>query len=323
MLHRSIGFASLSLLFLLPGPNTIQTAVERSLPLLQKTDATFMKKAACVSCHHNSLTAMTVSLARRNGFAVDEQIASQQLKAVAKYAEDSRDRISQGIGIPGFQDTISYILLGLGAENHEPDKSTAVMAAFLKDKQTPEGRWPIRARRPPMEASDITVTATSLHALQLYAPAGDKLEYNLAVMKAADWLAAASPKNNEEHALRLLGLTWAGNKKAVVEQAIRDVAAEQRIDGGWAQLPTMQSDAYATGQTLVALREAGVSQKDRVYLRGVQFLLETQLEDGSWFVKTRSAPIQPYFESDFPHGDHQWISVAATNWATMALIHAR
>src|SRR5215813_1842677 len=45
----------------------------------------------------------------------------------------------------------------------------------------------------------------------------------------------------------------------------------------------------------------------------------TQLEDGSWYVRTRASPIQPYFESGFPHGRDQWISAAATNWATMAL----
>ena len=76
-------------------------------------------------------------------------------------------------------------------------------------------------------------------------------------------------------------------------------------------------------KNVVALHEAGVAAEDPAYQRGVEFLLNTQLSDGSWFVKTRSAPIQPYFESDFPHGDDQWISVAATNWATMALIHTR
>jgi len=59
------------------------------------------------------------------------------------------------------------------------------------------------------------------------------------------------------------------------------------------------------------------------YKRGVQFLLNTQLEDGSWYVKTRSIPIMPYFESDFPHGRDQFISAAATNWATLALLDAR
>jgi N-acyl-D-amino-acid deacylase len=83
----------------------------------------------------------------------------------------------------------------------------------------------------------------------------------------------------------------------------------------------MKSDAYATGQTLVALRDAGVlTVSSPAYQRGVKFLLDTQASDGSWYVKTRALPIQPYFESEFPYGGDQWISAAATNWATMALI---
>jgi hypothetical protein len=88
-------------------------------------------------------------------------------------------------------------------------------------------------------------------------------------------------------------------------------------------LPTLGSDAFATGQALVALKEAGAAvTTDAAYQRGVQFLLSTQLEDGSWYVKRRSLPFQPYFESDFPHGPDQWISAAATNWAAMALAPA-
>ncbi|PYU94591.1 MAG: hypothetical protein DMG08_07215 [Acidobacteria bacterium] len=44
-----------------------------------------------------------------------------------------------------------------------------------------------------------------------------------------------------------------------------------------------------------------------------------QLEDGSWYVKTRALGFQPYFDNGFPHGVDQWISGAATGWATMAL----
>jgi squalene cyclase len=82
----------------------------------------------------------------------------------------------------------------------------------------------------------------------------------------------------------------------------------------------MQSDAYATGEALVALSEAGMASRNPVYRRGVEFLLKTQLADGSWFVQTRSHQTQIYFESGFPHGRSQFISAAATNWATRALI---
>ena len=56
-----------------------------------------------------------------------------------------------------------------------------------------------------------------------------------------------------------------------------------------------------------------------VYRRGLEFLIKTQRADGSWFVKSRSRPFQPYFESGFPHGPDQFISAAATGWAVAAL----
>jgi hypothetical protein len=97
--------------------------------------------------------------------------------------------------------------------------------------------------------------------------------------------------------------------------------AEQQADGGWGQLSSMESDAYATGQALFALSASGsIAVTDPAYKRGVDYLLSTQLEDGSWHVRTRAIAFQPYFESGFPHGHDQWISAAATNWATMALI---
>jgi hypothetical protein len=68
------------------------------------------------------------------------------------------------------------------------------------------------------------------------------------------------------------------------------------------------------------MASGGVSRDDRARRRGVEFLLNTQLADGSWFVRTRALAIQPYFEADFPHGQDQFISSAATNWATRALL---
>jgi hypothetical protein len=99
------------------------------------------------------------------------------------------------------------------------------------------------------------------------------------------------------------------------------VIREQRPDGGWAQLPSLAaSDAYATGQALIALNTASaVLPADPVFQRGAKFLLQTQAHDGSWFVRSRAIPGQPYFESGFPYETDQYISVAATNWAVMAL----
>jgi hypothetical protein len=54
----------------------------------------------------------------------------------------------------------------------------------------------------------------------------------------------------------------------------------------------------------------------------VDYLMRTQEKDGSWHMRLRAFGFQSYFESGFPHGHDQWISMAATAWATMALMPA-
>jgi hypothetical protein len=131
------------------------------------------------------------------------------------------------------------------------------------------------------------------------------------------------PRTGEEKAMKLLGLVWAKADAEDLRVAAQPLFAEQRPDGGWAQLPTLESDAYATGQTLYALHAAGqISTADSVYGRGAAFLLRTQRPDGSWIVRSRSVPFQPLKESGFPHGKDQWISAAGSSWAAMALMAA-
>jgi hypothetical protein len=95
----------------------------------------------------------------------------------------------------------------------------------------------------------------------------------------------------------------------------------QGEDGGWAQMASMSSDAYATGLALYALHTAKLPVSDAAYRRGADYLLKTQLEDGTWFVRTRAFGFQPYFETGFPHGRSQFISTVATAWASAALTY--
>jgi hypothetical protein len=83
----------------------------------------------------------------------------------------------------------------------------------------------------------------------------------------------------------------------------------------------MASDAFATGEALYALHWSGVAAGSKAYKKGVDYLLRTQLEDGTWFVRSRAFGFQPYFETGFPHGIDQFISAAATSWAAIALAY--
>src|SRR3989442_520393 len=290
---------------------SIRAALERSIPLLQRADAIFLQKSGCVSCHHNTFTSMTVSLARNNALKVDEQMARDQQKKIGAYIETCRERAWQGVGIPGETSSISYIWLGLAAENYRPDAATDALARFLESQQWPSGGWRASGHRPPMAPGDIQATAASLRALQVYGAKAQHAKYDEAVSRATKWLMKAQPQNTDERVFQLFGLVWAGVKPdhEIIKKDVRELLSEQRADGGWAQLQTLASDAYATGQVLVALRQVDAHKMPScatAYKRGIAFLLKTQLEDGSWYIRSRSVPLQPYFEGGFPHGNQQW-----------------
>ncbi|MFO0824700.1 MAG: prenyltransferase/squalene oxidase repeat-containing protein [Gemmataceae bacterium] len=115
-----------------------------------------------------------------------------------------------------------------------------------------------------------------------------------------------------------------GEREKEIAAAAWDLLQTQQADGGWAQIEKLDSDAYATGSALYTLRHAGGLKPDSpAFKAGVAFLLKTQQPDGTWKVKSRSKPFQPYYESGFPHEKDQFISAAATGWAIAALASAK
>jgi len=305
--------------------NTIQAAIQGSVPLIQQADANFIPKAACASCHNNSFAAMAVGAARKSGFPVDEATAAQQVKANVFGLEKLRDLLHQGNMVGGGDFFAPFILanmlIGLDAEHYQPDLNTDAVAMFLKSRQSPDGQWVYATAdaRPPICSQFVGQTAFTMRALQLYAPKAERAAYDRAIRLAAAWLANAQSTNNEDRINRLLGLAWANLDKDATRKAMQELLARQRSDGGWSDLDSMESSAYESARSLYALQIAGLPASDAAYRRAIQFLLKTQLEDGSWHVKTRALAIQPYFDAGFPHGFDQWISAAATSWATYAL----
>jgi ankyrin repeat protein len=308
--------------------NSIQRAVQDTIPHLQRADVNFITNSGCVSCHDNSLTAMTMGLSRKHGFQIDEKTDAAQVQANADVLAKLRDRMHQGFIVPT-EDTFSegilaYQLMGLAAEGYKPDLNTDTAALYILQRQHPNGEWPAQHAdaRPPICLDYIGQTARAMRALQLYSPKANADEYRKSIRLAANWIANAHSYNNEDRSWRVAGLAWAGTNKPALQQAVKELLAAQHPDGGWSDLPTMKSTAYATGKSLVALHLAALPASSPAYQRGVKWLLSNQQEDGSWYVQTRALGFQPWFDAGFPHGHDQWISAAGTNWAAMALTYA-
>lgn len=294
-----------------------QKAVERAVALMQKSGPQFVRVSGCTSCHHQSVPQMAYGYARMRGYAVNDNVSKQEMAATVQLMKAIRPLMeAKGDQIPDIPITIPYILMGMHAEGYAADELTTAAIGLLTSKQRIDGSFPSFPARPPIESSDITATALSIRVMDLYGNHKTEAE----IRKATAWLMAAKVNNTEEMAMKLAGLGWGKAPMMEVQKAARMLMAAQRPEGGWGQLPTLESDAYATGQALYALYQAGmITTDDMVYKRGAGYLLRTQMADGSWHVRSRAFPLQPLKESGFPHGRDQWISASGTGWATVAL----
>ena len=217
----------------------------------------------------------------------------------------------------------AYQLWALWANKYESNKLIGMLVKNLMQRQIYDGSWVSPNPRPPLEYYAFSATALMVSALQYYSPPSLRPEVDKRIERARAWMVKTVPENNEERIFQILGLKWANSDKIFITQQAKKLLATQREDGGWSQLPTLESDSYATGQALYALYESGLLKTDDPsFQRGISFLLKTQDKDGSWKVKSRSIPFVPFVENGFPHEKDQFISAAGTNWATMALILA-
>ncbi len=293
---------------------SVSDAVQRALSQLEKQSPTFVKRSGCNSCHNQYLPSVALVLARERGLPVAKKIAEVSLEMRETSPERVMDLDTFGVT------SLGYEMFRSAATGQPADEYTDAVVHFIKAMQTPAGYWENTGNRPPLTYDKYITAALAINTLRVYTPAVQQADTEKRLIRAVVWLESARPVTTQERAFHLLGLHWGKGSAAVIERAAQGIVQTQRADGGWAQLPTMASDAYATGEALYALQLAGkMPASDPVYQKGVHYLRQTQAADGSWHVKARSLPVQPYFESGFPYGHDQWISAAGTSWAAMAL----
>jgi ankyrin repeat protein len=304
------------------GTPDARTSLTRSIARLLPAAPAIFEKRRCVSCHNQALPAEVAVVARRRGIAIDEEQARKNLDQIVTAYKPLAEAALQGDQPAGNFVTAGYVMSALAAEHHPLDKITGAFTHLVAALQMPDGRWlGSGVSRPPMEDSVVSQTAMAIRVLTLNPIPGRRASLEETLRLAQRWLIGVNPGTTEERNMRLMGLAWTKATRQLLREATRDVIAHQRADGGWSQHTDYPPDAYATGMSLYALHEAGIPVGDEAYRKGVSFLLKTQYQNGAWFVKTRSFPGQPYFESGFPFGHNQWISAAGTGWASLAIAY--
>jgi ankyrin repeat protein len=308
------------------GPQA-QGAVARALPLLQHSAGEFVAKRACVSCHHNILTILTLDLARERGIKIDAAV----LKAVEdKTFRELRDpnALDDAIQATTLNDPTpddSYLLMAAHSAGIAPDLTTAVYARRLVRWQR-DGHWITSDFRPPHSSSLFMTTATAIRAIRSYMPDELREERDACIERAKQWLFENKPVSSEDASFRLMGLVWSGASQEQIAAAQADLIRMQQTAGGWAQLKGYSPDAYSSGEALFALQESGMKPQAAPLNKGLRFLISTQAADGTWHVRTRMlspADVSPkYFPTGFPYGKDEFLSYAGSCWAVMALLRS-
>jgi len=307
----------------------LRQAIEKGLFRVEAGAANYTTRRDCFSCHHQALPLLAMTEARRRGFDVALKKIDQQVEFTAASFRHRQEQVARGQGVGGASTTTGYALWALSVGEYKPDAVTSAMVKYLLLRQRPDGSWPAQAKRPPSEGSPFTATGVALMGLKSYGvqPHGEEADakelaarVKAAMEKARGWLLENTPGDTEEKVFHLIGLLAVEGPATEIAKARDRLLKEHREDGGWGQMPGMNSDAYATGSVLVALRWAGLDPTHDAYRKGVQFLLKSQREDGAWVVETRSRPIQTFFDNGDAGGKSQFISMSATSWAVLALL---
>jgi hypothetical protein len=314
-------------------PQQVEQTVGRAIGYLQTESAAWLKTRKCAACHHVPMPLWALSEAERQGYAVDKKFLAETTESlmgskdklmaskIFPNSADPPDPRPQGRGLNMGLPFLAVAAQSLPSLEKGQKQSLKLIAEEIVKNQQPDGSWEFFAtlRRPPINESQTTDAAWIIMALQGETTGPDAPESQRAALsKAIGWLDAAKPSDiHQDKVMKVLIGVRSARPRKTMQSTIDELLALQRADGGWSQtVPELKSDAFATGQTLYVLSLAGYTAERAEIKRGIDFLVATQLPDGSWPMISRSTP-------DGSPGSATLltpITCAASSWAVLGLV---
>jgi len=286
-----------------------RNAAQQGLFFLQADALDFQRQSQCMGCHVQSQALMGLNIARANDYIVSDAADH----ALAKYTASCQSTPGSFGRNPnpepsGELSNSVFSALGLAYGHSLPAAAQALQPAaqWLAAQQDADGHMGMDDSRTPVSEGEILHTS---HAMTVWAEAlaagGDPaLKANLA--RALAWIADAEANTTQDKAIKVMALMRHGSTahKKTARQLCQQLLLEQEDSGCWRLEPNdpLGPSPFATGQVLYALRQAGFSPKSPAFQRGVTWLLQSQLRDGSWKAADTRTPF------------------AATMWPVIALV---
>jgi squalene-hopene/tetraprenyl-beta-curcumene cyclase len=299
---------------------SVKETINRGLAFLAKDNATWRKTKQCAECHHAPFTIWALNEGKKGGYPVDDkELADLTAWAVA------RDIPAKTVAKEPKKEPIEVneapLLLALGIQAGDVKNSQEGLKKLLTSvvsDQNQDGSWKLSFETRPIGSSPEMLTTLAL--LVLSAPNAPDMgnEGKAAREKGLVWLRAASA-DQELQAVALRLILWRRLRLPADEwePLVKKLRSAQNADGGWGQIREAKSDAYATGQALYALAEAGVKPEDEALRKARSFLAKTQREDGGWAMVSRAI-----MRNGKPPTNLEPITHAGSAWAVMGLVRS-
>jgi hypothetical protein len=297
----------------------VKSTINRGLSFLAKDSLAWRESKKCYECHHAPFTIWALNEGKKQGYAVDEDVLAELTSWVL-----GEDYLGQLVKERSAEQEIVFneapLLLALGIEagtvNETQDGLKKLLASVVKD-QGNDGSWKrVKEARPILSSPD---TLTTLALLALSAPNAPDVgkEGKTAHERGLQWLDTVEPDEElQPVVLRLILWRRLGRPDSDWKPLEQQLRSAQNEDGGWSQIKYGESDAYATGQALYALAEAGV-MNDAAIRKAQSFLARSQRRDGAWAMTSRAIMGNGRVATKFEPITH-----AASAWAVMGLVRS-
>ena len=262
----------------------VRDSASRGLSYLSSASQAWTTQHRCFGCHVQAVTMEALSVGKKHQYPVPNKDLGAMVQAL-KLGVTAGGHTT-GIAFEGS----AWARYDQWVGNNETDQLLRY-AKELHGVQAQNGAINDDDRRLPVTGGTLQTTFQAAQTWrQAYARTADakwlpplrRAESYLA-SQLSSWKGKGQGVYLQDLNFVLLGLLASGvtRTEASAQGLVRMLLARQNPDGGWG-LDSQASDAFATGQTVYALKTAGYSDDDLPVARAIRYLVSKQGQNGAW-----------------------------------------